>query len=95
MRLQEFAALAVGDKIENNFASTAGVVTEADARGVRVRWGEDVPNALTFHYPVNSTAWMHWSRAPNTFCEILVVKGDACTARDCRTAGCCLGKPNP
>lgn len=64
MNLQEFAALAVGDKIENNAfgQSGEGEVVAVEASGVRVVWGPVTPNATRFFYSVQSTAWMHWSR---------------------------------
>jgi hypothetical protein len=62
MNLQEFAALKAGDKIENPMSGSAGEVVEVDAKGVRVRW-DNTGSSVTWHYGVNSTAWMHWSKA--------------------------------
>lgn len=59
MNLQEFAALKVGDEIENPMTHSHGVVSHLTNNGVRVRWGE---GDTFFFYPVNSTAWMHWSK---------------------------------
>jgi hypothetical protein len=63
MTLQEFAALKVGDQIENPMnASMAavGTVTEVMPNGVRLTWGD---SSMPFFYSVNSTAWMHWRKA--------------------------------
>lgn len=64
MNLQEFAALKVGDKIENAMTSSQGVVTETTSNGVRVTWGPLAAFVAFsgFLYPAHSTAWMHWSR---------------------------------
>lgn len=60
MNLKEFAALKVGDKIENPMApgSVAEVVETADS-GVRIAWNS---NPTRFFYSVQSTAWMHWNK---------------------------------
>lgn len=63
MNLQEFAALKVGDKIENHYAHSQGEVTEVNAHGVRVRWGLPISGSITFGYTVQSTAWFHWDLA--------------------------------
>lgn len=64
MNLQQFAALKVGDKIENAFTGGVGTVTEVTEGGVRVRWGlVDGSSGVTYFFSVNSTAWMHWSKA--------------------------------
>lgn len=58
MNLKEFAALQVGDKIENWFPSrSVGEIVETTASGVRLRWEG---NEQSFFFSVNSTAWMHW-----------------------------------
>jgi hypothetical protein len=62
MNVQEFAALKVGDKIDNAMSSSQGEVTEVNAQGVRVRWGLGNTGAITFLYTVQSTAWFHWSK---------------------------------
>jgi len=64
MNMQEFAALKVGDKIVNRMTlpASTGTVTEITANGVRVVWGA-AELTCTFAYPVNTTAWMHWSKA--------------------------------
>lgn len=61
MNLKEFAALKAGDKIENPMmpGSVAEVVETTD-NGVRIRW---LGTETRFFYSVNSTAWMHWSKA--------------------------------
>ena len=63
MNLQEFAALKEGDVIENRTSGTVsiGTVTSVEKFGVRVRWG-DSPQAPTFFYSVQGTAWFHWSK---------------------------------
>jgi hypothetical protein len=64
MNTQEFAALKIGDKIENPMTHNHGVVTETTDTGVRVRWGDGSPgNNVSFMYPLQSTAWMHWCKA--------------------------------
>lgn len=63
MTLQEFAALVAGDKIDNDMTTSSGVVTETNANGVKVRWGNGTPgNDVAFFYSVRSTAWMHWNK---------------------------------
>lgn len=60
MKLVEFAALKVGDKVENWMSGVShGTVTEATSNGVKVTWGV---STIEFAYPAHSTAWMHWSR---------------------------------
>lgn len=66
MNLQEFAALKVGDKIENIYTSSVGKVSNVDPSGVRVKWSEHSP---TFFYSVSSTAWMHWNKLPSRDAE--------------------------
>lgn len=64
MHLKEFSELKEGDKVRNDMSQSTGTVTKAETMGVRVRWGDGRPgNDVTFFYHVNSTAWMHWSRA--------------------------------
>ncbi len=62
MNVQEFSALKVGDEIENVMLSSKGVVSEVTDRGVRIAW-EGGRSAVTYLYSVQSTAWMHWSKA--------------------------------
>lgn len=64
MNLQEFAALKVGDKIENHAFGTKGEITQVNAVGVRVAWDGDpiADAAVTFQYAVNGTSWTHWSK---------------------------------
>lgn len=65
--MQEFAALKVGDKIEVLMSGQVhGTVTEALDSGVRVRWGDATEGGITFHYSVQGTAWMHWSKAEDS-----------------------------
>lgn len=65
MTLQEFAALKVGDKIHNYMMpGSVAEVTETTDSGVRIRWQGAAK--MTFLYAVNSTAWMHWSKAEET-----------------------------
>ncbi len=64
MNLQEFAALKVGDKIENAFFGSTGEVAEVNAQGVRLRW--DGGTGVTFTYTPMMTAWMHWSKVEPT-----------------------------
>lgn len=86
MNLKEFAALKIGDKIENLMADSKGEVVEVDASGVRVCWGwkTDAPGA-TRHYSVNTTIWMHWSYAPRDCAS------GPCYREDCRRGDQCLG----
>lgn len=65
MDLKQFAALKVGDRIENHMSNSTGEVVSIDETGVRLRWigaGVVGSNAPTWHYPVNSTAWFHWNK---------------------------------
>lgn len=62
MNLQEFAALKVGDKIENHLSQSSGEVTEVTKYGVRVRWGTLESGIVTFLYSVQGTTWFHWSK---------------------------------
>lgn len=59
MNLNEFAALKVGDKVENAFTHSVGEVTDAMDQGVRVRWSE---SSQPFFYSVAGTSWFHWSK---------------------------------
>jgi hypothetical protein len=63
MNLQEFAALKVGDKIENHLSQSSGVVTEVKPGGVHVRWGVQENNVVSFFYSVQGTIWFHWDKA--------------------------------
>lgn len=59
MTLDEFAALKVGDKIENTFTHSQASIIEAAASGVRLVWdGTQTP----FFYSVQGTSWFHWSK---------------------------------
>jgi hypothetical protein len=67
MTFKEFAALKLGDKIDNPMTQSQGEVVEVNDKGVRVRWGTGKPGKdVTFQYPVNSTAWMHWNKPEGT-----------------------------
>lgn len=69
MNMQEFAALKVGDKIENPMNGSTGEVTATSDGGVRVVWGRrmfaQAAPSTSFFYSVQSTAWMHWRKAEN------------------------------
>lgn len=69
MNLQEFAALKAGDKVVNHMSGgSVGEVTEANEKGVRVRWGLGVlgTSSITFQYNVQGTAWFHWDKIEAT-----------------------------
>jgi hypothetical protein len=60
MNLKEFAALQVGDVIDNPMmpGSRADVVERTD-RGVRICWQG---SSTRFFFDAQSTAWMHWEK---------------------------------
>ncbi len=61
MNIQEFAALKVGDKIENPATGGGtGEVVEASDSGVRVVWGARGEHEHKFFYSVVGTAWLNW-----------------------------------
>lgn len=64
MNLQEFAALCVGDKIENLSLGNSGTgeVVEATEKGVRVVWGPRNDRETRFFYGAMGTAWFSWSK---------------------------------
>lgn len=62
MNIQEFAALKLGDEIENLMTTSRGYVSEVTKAGVRVQWGQAGGAFNGFLYTASSTAWMHWSR---------------------------------
>jgi len=64
MNLSEFAALKVGDKIENlsHGGCSVGEVVETLDRGVRLVWGLRHDRETRFFYSVVGTAWMQWSK---------------------------------
>lgn len=78
MNLREFNALEIGDQVENAMTNGKGTVSEVteprSGRVVRVKWGPvssmavgpefsySVRSTVEFSYPVQSTAWMHWSK---------------------------------
>lgn len=59
MNLQEFAALKVGDEIENALTHSTAKVAELKDSGVVLHWGG---NPMPFTYAVGSTAWFHWKK---------------------------------
>lgn len=66
MNLTEFAALKVGDKIENHAQGGvgSGEIVACTSSGVRVVWGPRHDRETQFFYSVVGTAWMQWSKAP-------------------------------
>ena len=67
MNIKEFAALKVGDLIDNAASNSRGEVVSIDETGIRLRWvgagRPDIPgNAVTWHYSAQSTAWFNWSK---------------------------------
>lgn len=64
MNIKEFAALKVGDKIENpsHGGASIGEITEATPSGVRLVWGPRHDRETKFFYSVISTAWMQWDK---------------------------------
>jgi hypothetical protein len=64
MNIKEFAALKVGDKIENpSLGHDFGEVVECSSSGVRIVWGRRHDREMKFFYSVVGTAWTQWSRA--------------------------------
>jgi hypothetical protein len=64
VKLQEFSALKIGDKIENpaDGGFSQGEIVETTPSGVRVVWGPRHDHEMKFFYSVLSTAWMSWSK---------------------------------
>jgi len=64
MNLKEFAALKVGDMIENPSTGNpgAGEIVEAASNGVRVVWGGRHDKETRFFYSVVGTSWMNWNK---------------------------------
>lgn len=64
MNITEFAALKVGDKVQNLAlgGSGAGEVVETTESGVRVVWGARHDRETRFFYSGVGTAWFHWSK---------------------------------
>jgi hypothetical protein len=64
MTLKEFAALKVGDKIENHAigGNSQGEIVETTPSGVRLVWGPRHDRETKFFYSVVGTAWMPWSK---------------------------------
>lgn len=60
MNITEFAALKVGDVVENGMTMSKGSVVECVHDGVKIAWG--TPTAPLYHYTVQSTAWFQWER---------------------------------
>jgi hypothetical protein len=64
MNIKEFGALKAGDHVENGMNNNCrGEVIETTDSGVRVVWGPRHDRETKFFYSVQSTAWMHWSKA--------------------------------
>lgn len=62
MNVKQFAALKVGDKIENPaLGGSQGEVVEVTGNGVRLVWGPRHEHETRFFYAVNNTAWMQWN----------------------------------
>lgn len=62
MNIKEFAALKVGDKIENPAMGLGrGEVIECTSSGVHVVWGPRHDRETKFFYSVVGTAWTQWS----------------------------------
>jgi hypothetical protein len=64
MNINEFAALKVGDKIENTAhgGCSVGEIVECTSSGVRVVWGPRHDREHKFFYSVVGTNWMEWSK---------------------------------
>ena len=63
MNIKEFAALKVGDRIENHASGGVGTgeIVEATDSGVRVVWGPRHDREHKFFYSVVGTSWLEWS----------------------------------
>ena len=63
MDIKEFAALKVGDEIENLSVPGSGVgrVCEIKDSGVSIAWGHGSA-AWPFFYSVSGTTWYNWSK---------------------------------
>lgn len=63
MNLKEFAALKLGDKIENQSGSGGiGEVVAVSDTGVHVVWGKRHDRETHFFYSVVGTSWMPWNK---------------------------------
>ena len=64
MNIKEFAALRVGDKIENHVTGgiSVGEVVQTTTSGVWVIWGSRHEREHKFFYGVVGTAWMNWNK---------------------------------
>ena len=65
MNIKEFAALRVGDKIENHVHTSntsVGEVVQTTTSGVWIIWGPRHEREHKFFYGVVGTAWMNWSK---------------------------------
>lgn len=63
MNIEQFAALKVGDKVQNGINPGApGEVVETTERGVRVVWGARHNAETAFSYLATGTAWFHWNK---------------------------------
>ena len=64
MNVQDFAALKVGDKIENHShgGASVGEVVECLDKGIRVVWGPRHASETRFFYSVVGTAWFEWNK---------------------------------
>lgn len=73
MDIKAFAALKVGDAIENGMSGSHGAVVSVEPNGVRVQWlaagkqpkayqTDTGSNAPTWFYGVQGTAWFHWTK---------------------------------
>ena len=67
MNIKEFAALKVGDKIENaaHGGASIGEIVEATDSGVRVVWGPRHDREHKFFYSVVGTSWLEWIKVWN------------------------------
>lgn len=72
MNLQQFSALKTGDQIENTMTNSRGTITETNAVGVRVRWGNPTGAFNGFMYSVQSTAWFHWNKMEDSLDDALI-----------------------
>lgn len=60
MNISEFAALKVGDKIQNlALGSHVGIISERTDSGVKVKWP---PSSQEYFFSATGTAWFQWSK---------------------------------
>ena len=62
MNIQEFAALKVGDKVENAATYSKGEITKTVDAGVFVVWGTRSALEREFFYSAVGTAWFQWNK---------------------------------